>query len=85
MHKSAAGVLTHRVVDGGAIRGQHLLEQLADRIGLLRLKWLKLFCDAHHPWTASAGAPCWGPSGGGVSGPNTDGHSKYDMQVKRYC
>ena len=35
-------------MDGGAIRGQHLLEQLADRIGLLRLKWLKLLRDAHH-------------------------------------
>jgi hypothetical protein len=34
---SAAAVLTHRVVDGGVIRGQHLLEQLADSFDLLRL------------------------------------------------
>ena len=28
----------HRVVDGGAISGQHLVEQLADSLGLLRLE-----------------------------------------------
>ena len=63
------------------MRGQHLLEQLADRIGLLRLKWLKLLRDAHHAAPLAVDLLARGRpqrralatvSGDGMSGPNFD-------------